>query len=100
MHQDEWKRVAGAYFCWATDLIVAHRKKRLSSESAKQVISSVERFLKARAGSMDLPESTLAPLKLTEDIDEVAGWITEQSTTWGYLSKQVCMLHKRDQHHL
>ena len=87
--QDAWKDVASAYHRWATDSIVVHRKKRLSHDSASQVISSVHRLLKDRARAMGLPAHLLAPLSVAEDVNEVAAWIRGQATTPGYLSKQV-----------
>ena len=91
MTLDMWNQVALTYQHWATDPIVIHRKKRLSDESARQVIGSVFRLLKDRARATGLPSDMLAPLRVTEDVDGVFAWIRGQSTTRGYLSKQVCL---------
>ena len=91
MTLDMWNKTALTYHHWATDPIVIHRKKRLSNESAKQVLGSVFRLLKERARATGLPSDMLAPLRVTEDIDGVSAWIRGQSTTRGYLSKQVCL---------
>jgi hypothetical protein len=91
MTHDEWSQIALAYHRWATDAVVVRRKTRISDESAKQVLGSILRLLKYQAREMRLPPNMLAPLSVTEDIDTVSNWVRGQSTTRGYLSKQVCL---------
>lgn len=94
--QSMWKQMASEYEEWATLPVSVGRRTRLTTGSAKQVSGSVHRLLKARGAAMGLGHSMLAPLKVSEDINEVASWIKGKRSTPAYLSKQVpphtCML--------